>query len=283
MFIRATKPIAGSACGIDRPAALRIGRRIGYNVRQADRPAARASPTEGDRQDMSRAQLLLDLQKVDLTRDAAVTRLRRVQAALASSTAVAAARGEVEASEQALAEQERVLAGHTQARRTVQAHIAAEEKKLYAGDLRGPREVQNLQREIESLRRRLGGLDDEALEAMLARDAAAEALATARQGLAAVEAEAEAQNASLSGEKARLVAAIRQLDARRNGVLATIRPDDQATYDRLRRAKAGRAVAEIQARACMACGMELPLDEVHHASTGGELVFCAGCGRILHG
>jgi hypothetical protein len=232
---------------------------------------------------MSRAQLLLDLQKVDLTRDAAVARLRRVLAALDSGAGIAEARAATQVAEQALAEQERALAGHTQARRTVQAHIAAEEKKLYAGQAKGPREVQNLQREIESLKRRLDGLDDAALEAMLERDAAAEALATARLALAAAEAEAEAQSASLSGEKARLMAAIRQLDTRRSGVLATIRPDDQATYERLRRAKAGRAVAEIQAQACMACGMQLPLDEAHHASAGSELVFCAGCGRIVHG
>jgi predicted nucleic acid-binding Zn-ribbon protein len=232
---------------------------------------------------MSRAQLLLDLQELDLARDAAVARLRRVLAALGGNPAVAEAQAAVVTAEQALAEHERSLAGQTQNRRALQAKIAAEEKKLYAGQVKGPREVQNLQREIEALQRRLGELDDIALEAMLVGDAAADTLAAARRALAEAEAKAEADNASLSREKSQLMAAIRKLDAGRAGVQGTIRAEDQATYQRLRKAKAGRAVAQIQGRACMACGIELPIDEVHHARTSADLVTCPGCGRILHG
>lgn len=232
---------------------------------------------------MSRAQLLLDLQELDLTRDAAVARLRRVLAALGGNPAVAEAQAAVVTADRALAEHERSLAEHTQARRAVQAKIATEEKKLYAGQVKGPREVQNLQREIEALQRRLSGLDDVALEAMLVGDAAADALAAARRAQAEAEARAAADNVSLTREKAQLMAAIRKLDAGRAGVEGTIRAEDLALYQRLRKAKAGRAVAQIQGRACMACGIELPIDEVHHARTSGDLVFCPGCGRILHG
>jgi len=232
---------------------------------------------------MSRAKLLLDLQAVDVTRDAAVARLAKVVAAMRGTPAVAQARAALDRSEQALAECERTLRQRSQARQAQQARIEDEERKLYGGRITAPREVQALQREVDSFKRQLDKLDDSVLEAMLAKDAATAARDAARAALAAAEAAAERQGASLAAERTKLSAAISRLDARRAGVLGAVRPDDQAVYDRLRQAKAGRAVAELQGRACMSCGIELPVDEAHRAQAGRDLVFCTGCGRIVHG
>ena len=232
---------------------------------------------------MSRAKLLLDLQSVDLTRDAAVARLGKVVAAMRGTPAVAKAREELERAEQAVAVCEQSLRSQQQAREALKAHIAVEERKLYDDKVTSPREVLHLQREVEALRRQLDKLDDAALEAMLAKDAADDSRAAATAALADAKAAAERHNADLAAEKTKLAAVIRGLDVQRADVLGIIRSDDRAVYDRLRLAKAGRAVSELQGRACMTCGIELPVDEAHKAQAGAELVFCIGCGRIVHG
>ncbi len=232
---------------------------------------------------MSRTRLLLDLQKLDLTRDAAVARLNRIAAALATSPAVAEAEAAIRAAEASLAAADRTLRTLTAEREDLQTHVNAEEQKLYGGGFKNPREVQNLQRETESLKRRLATLEDGVLEAMLARDAADADMGQARQRLAAAERDGAARHADLAEAQSKLSAAVRKVDARRASLLAAIPPADHAIYERLRRAKAGRAVAELDGRACGTCGMEIPVEEAHRAADGSALVYCSGCGRVLHG
>ncbi len=232
---------------------------------------------------MSRTRLLLDLQKLDLTRDAALARLSRVAAALAASPAIAEAEAAIRSAEAALAEADRILRARTAEREDLQAHVHAEEQKLYGGAFKNPREVQNLQRETDSLKRRLATVEDAVLEAMLARDEADAVLTQARQTLADAARDGAARHAELVDERGKLSAVVRKVDARRAVLLGAIQPSDHAVYERLRRAKAGRAVAELDGRACGTCGMEIPVEEAHRAAEGTALVYCSGCGRVLHG
>jgi predicted nucleic acid-binding Zn-ribbon protein len=233
---------------------------------------------------MTRTKLLLDIQALDLARDRAVARLGRVVAALRGDAAVRAARGGHDEAKARLAEIEKELTRQTLERRTLQTRIAQEEQTLYGGQVRSPKEVQNLQREVASVKRRLAALDDLALEQMLVRDEAQAALDAARAALDAAEAAAAAANESLSREKAKLTAEVRRLDAQRVELAGGVSDADRQVYERLRKGKPDHvAVAELRGETCGGCGMLLARNVLNDVAAGDDLHFCGGCGRILHG
>lgn len=230
---------------------------------------------------MSRSNLLFELQKIDLARDDRIAELTRVVAALQGNPEVARATKQVEVAEAELARIEPILRDRNLERDGVKEHIAREEQKLYGGVVKSPKELQSLEQEVEALKRRLLDLDDEALEAMLARDEAAARLATAQEHLRITQEAAAAEQVDLMQRKGELTAAVRQLDADRLELVERIDKADLDLYTRLRAAKNGRAVARIRDGSCDACGMQLPRQDVARARDDSSFVYCPGCGRIL--
>ncbi len=232
---------------------------------------------------MARTSNLLRLQQLDLKREEAARRHERVSATLAAGGSIAAARQAAQAAEAALAEIDRQLRLLDLERQTLKDRIAAEETVLYQGATRSPKELQSLQREVAQLRRQLGSLDDRTLERLLARDDALAACQARQREVAELEADWQQTVSSLGREQQSLAATMQRLDAERESLVALVSPADLAVYERLRRSKGGRAVAVIGPEGCADCGMELPRNTRNLALTGDQLVFCPGCGRILHG
>lgn len=230
---------------------------------------------------MSRSQKLLELQKIDLERDALVADLARVMAQLKGNPAVVAARRELDDAAAALAVVQPVLTDQDLERDSVKEHIAREEQKLYGGRVKAPKELQNYELEIASLKRHLAELDDAALETLLERDDAADRLNAAEAALKEAEEAAVVEQAELVDRKRALTAGVRQLDSDRAEMSASIPPADADRYKRLRKAKGGRAVAEARDGTCSACGMLLPRQDIAHVREGADLIPCPGCGRLL--
>jgi predicted nucleic acid-binding Zn-ribbon protein len=204
-------------------------------------------------------------------------------AALKGNPELAAAIEAVERAEAELAPLEREVRGLRLERLEIEEHIRVEEGKLYGGKVKAPKELENLQLEVDSLKRRLSGVEDTALDRMMARDAAAEALTRAQSALEEVEQRTAAEQASLLERKAKLAAVQRALDNRWERAAAPVRAADLALYDRLRKRKGGRAVAELAGENCGACGMRLPRQDRQRARTSDEIVQCPGCARVLCG
>jgi predicted nucleic acid-binding Zn-ribbon protein len=230
---------------------------------------------------MTRSQQLYELQKVDLARDAHVAELAGVVQALRGDPAVAAAAAAVQSASEALGRIEPVLRDRNLERDSVKAHIAREEEKLYGGIVKSPKELQNLEMEIEALRRRLANLDDAVLETMLERDTAADALDAAKSTLAEAEEHAAKAHTDLLARKRELTVAVRQADQERTERTADISPADLELYTRIRASKHGRAVSRISDGTCGACGMQLPRQDRARVHDDAALVNCPGCGRIL--
>jgi predicted nucleic acid-binding Zn-ribbon protein len=232
---------------------------------------------------MSRAKLLSDLQELDLQRDEAVSRLTVIVKALKGNPAVAEAEKAVAEGEQALGDVERRVRLHDLDRQDVKDHISREEQKLYSGKVKAPKELESLQQEIDSLRRRLAGLDDTALDLMMEQDETTESLARAKDELSRIAADSASEVASMTEEKAGLTAVIRGLDARRAELVTDIDATDVALYERLRPKRGGRAVAPLKGEHCGVCGIQLPRTDLDAARAGQRLVQCTGCHRILLG
>ncbi len=231
---------------------------------------------------MSRSQLLHQLQQNDSTAAAIAAKREKVQAALRGGKAIREAREELEESQLALDSLQRELQTSRDEREKVKARIEADKQAMYGGKVKGAREVQNLQLEVESLERRLAQLDDQTLDLMLRRDQAVERKDGAQHALENLEARQDQQQRALSSELKKLDSAAKALRLQRAKLREAVAPADLATYDRLIAQKSGRAVSPVRGDACGVCGMELPIEERHGIRGSRELCYCRGCGRILH-
>jgi uncharacterized protein len=232
---------------------------------------------------MTRTKNLADLQSVDLRRDEALSILKRVTAAMKDDAGLPHAEAAVGAAERKLHDIDRHLRLLELERQALKERVTGEERKLYGGTVKSPKELQGFEREVSVLKRQLAELDDTALEQMLARDEAVEELGRARAALAATGQQAAADNETFAREKVKLTAIVRRLDLERSQLQAGISPADLDLYERLRQSKSGRAVSQLQGESCGTCGMELPRHTRDEIRSPDSLVFCTGCGRIVHG
>jgi len=166
----------------------------------------------------------------------------------------------------------------------VTVRIDKDNQRLNAGQVSNARELESLQSEVTSLRKRQGDLEEVVLELMERREAA-QAL---RDGAGA---EAETVGGDVAAVTARRDAALAEIDeqaakatAARAAVLPDVPADLLALYDRILRASAGgRAAAELRRGQCGGCREMLStveLNEVRGAAAD-EVVRHEECGRIL--
>lgn len=160
--------------------------------------------------------------------------------------------------------------------------LAEAEAQLYGGQVRNPKALQELQAEVESLKRRRADLEDRLLETMIRLDEAEET----RRAAAAALAEAGRRHAdttsSLLAEQARLEGALSRLALEREAAEAPVSQADRALYAALRQRKHGVAVARVMDSACGSCGVAPSSSRLQAARQGAELVRCGNCERILY-
>jgi hypothetical protein len=155
------------------------------------------------------------------------------------------------------------------------------EKKLYQGG-GNPKELEDLQRDLESLRRRQSELEDRALEAMETLETAQRAHDEAQAALREAQEARAAEERALRDRQAALDREARELEERRAAHAASIDARLLALYDRLAGMRGGRAVAKVAGGACQGCRISLPMNLIQRARSGGEPVQCSSCERILY-
>ncbi|MFN8557703.1 MAG: C4-type zinc ribbon domain-containing protein [Dehalococcoidia bacterium] len=225
---------------------------------------------------------LFALQEIDSAVDAAEREMEQIRAAAAEDAAQLSARA-------ALAEAEVRHAAADGRARDLETEIgdrrlkiAPVERRLYDGSVRNPKELQDLQDDVNMLRRRQGVLEDQQLAAMEELEAAAAALAAARAAMSEAESVAGATRATQRTREQELVADVARLNAQREGRVARIPSDAIAQYERLRRVKRGLAVVRVQRGACQGCRITLPTTIQQRARSGVQIVHCTSCERILY-
>jgi hypothetical protein len=154
------------------------------------------------------------------------------------------------------------------------------EDRLYSGLVKNPKELSDLQHEIESLTRRRSGLEDEVLEAMIMVEDAQEENDEASTELARIEAQWTASQAHLKAEQSDLVQRINELNQIRKDHAGSISPKFLTAYDKTMKNGMGSAVVLLRNNRCRGCQVTVPANRVK-AANEGELVYCDSCGRIL--
>jgi hypothetical protein len=159
--------------------------------------------------------------------------------------------------------------------------IEQSESNLYSGNVKNPKELQDLQNEIAALERHLITLEDRQLDAMLEVETAEAANQGASDDLERIMARFATQNQSLTVEQAHLTKEFERLETERKAAVSPLETGLLATYEQLRQRKRGLAIATVNDGACAACGATLTPAQMQSAHSTSQSYYCPTCGRIL--
>ena len=165
---------------------------------------------------------------------------------------------------------------------TVRAREDKDQRLLDSGNV-APKEMTNLQHELESLKRRQSDLEDQELELMERLEVAEKALATAQAGLAKATADRERAEQLRDDALADIADGTQRHEAARNEVAAGISAPLLTLYDRVRKQTGTSGAAPLRHRACQGCRIELYGNELAAARNADphEVLRCENCSRIL--
>ncbi len=231
---------------------------------------------------MNRAFTLYRLQQVDSQLDKTQKRLEEIAAILGDDREVRRAEGALQAAEGELSEAKKALRKAEENTRAQRRKIQQTNTRLYSGKVKNPKELQDLQRESEALKRYLDVLEERQLEAMLLVDEKEAAFQSAHTALEQIRARQIEEHAALRGEQSQLEKDLGRLQAERQVALAAISADDLALYEKLRSSRAGIAVARVNDKSCSACGSSLSSARYQAARSPTQITRCDTCGRILY-
>jgi predicted nucleic acid-binding Zn-ribbon protein len=159
--------------------------------------------------------------------------------------------------------------------------ITREEQRMFSGGVSNPKELSALQAEVESLKRKKGGIEDELLEVLVQKDQAAATLDSIRNEHAATEARSKELSEVVGGLMKDVDADLEQHRGQREGIVPDIPADLVELYEKLREQKGGIGAAALVAGTCEGCHTKLPAKEVERVRSEGGLQRCDNCRRIL--
>lgn len=229
---------------------------------------------------------LLDVQAHDLVID----QLRYRRGSLAERQELRALREEQgrlavtrDATRARLQDRERVQRRLEDEVSSIEAKAMESESRLYGGVVQAPKELQALASEVESLRARKRGREDELLEVM----ESLEELTAEWQRLAGDEAElvrqVEERSATLATHEGEIDDELAVEATAREELAAAVPGDLLATYERLRARLDGVGIARVDGGRCTGCHLSLSAVERDslRRSADGEVVLHEECGRLL--
>ena len=228
---------------------------------------------------MGVAKQLYQLQEVDLDIESNERALSQVASQLGESQAVLRTQNQLELEQQRLKELRGKQHSAEWEIEDIVTKLTAAEETLFSGRIKNPKELTNLQHEVDALKARRDQLEDKALEIMDQVERAETSVATLSNQLETLKGEWHRQQQQLSGDLERLKAILSDLGHKRQLMSDEIDPQAIEFYQELRKGK-GTAVARVEQGICRGCRISLPTTELQQARSG-NLVQCSSCGRVL--
>jgi len=165
----------------------------------------------------------------------------------------------------------------------VRTRIDRDRVRLDAGQVSAPRELENLQSEIESLHRRQSDLEEVVLDVMERQETTESRLQAAGAEREQVGADAAVAIASRDVALAEIGEQAGKAADRRAAVLAHEPADLVDLYERLRVQHGGVGAAALRRGRCEGCHLSLNTVDLNaiRAAPGDEVLRCEECRRIL--
>jgi uncharacterized protein len=232
---------------------------------------------------MSQKLNLYRLQQLDSRIDRARVRLLAIQKKLEDDVVLRQASELARTTGEARQSAEQALRQAEAAVKAQKIKIEQTESSLYSGTVHNPKELQDLQNDVASLRRHLSTLEDRQLEAMITLEDTEAISNKAQAQLQAAQKQWAEQNRDLHQEQEGLLKETDTLSTQRMAVTESIPEESITLYNRLRQQHNGVAVATLSDSSCDACGAGLTAALIQAARSAGQTINCPSCGRILYG
>lgn len=233
---------------------------------------------------MDQADLLVKLQDTDI----ALTRARKRLDEMPEKTAILEQRKRIRDLEGLRAKThaaweavDRSATRHEDEAATLSGKIDSEQTKVMSGEVTNAKEVANITRELDSLKRQKDKLENGILDEMEKRETVAEQRAKVDRALGVARAKEEALIKDFQAKGTEITRQIERLTAERSAAARAMEVDLLLCYEELREAKHGVGAGVLQAETCSACRMELPSDKVAELVCGPPIGICPTCHRLL--
>lgn len=230
---------------------------------------------------MSAALGLYRLQQVDSQIDQVQSRLKAIRQTLENDEELRVVNDRFSAAEDKLKNTERLLKQSELEVEKQRIKIQQIEASLYGGLVHNPKELQDLQKDVASLKRHLETLEERELEAMDVAETAEKEMLNARTELERIKEDRGGQLLELTQESDALNKNLERLFSERSAVMKDIEMGTIQQYDQLRRQRRGIAVTTINDGSCTSCGTTLTQSLQQSARSATQLFNCPSCGRIL--
>ena len=204
---------------------------------------------------MNEAEKLYQLQEIEISLLRSRQRLEAIADALTQNEAVQAATSLVEAQQKALSPLQASVRNLDLEIRSTAEKASQSEDDLYSGRIKNPKQMQELEQEIASLKKRHSELETELLETMFAVEEAEITLGDAQSQLEAVTQNWQQEHGALLEEQAQLEARIKQLQANRKQALQDIKAESLKMYETLKPRKHNQPIALMTSCTCGLCGV----------------------------
>jgi len=231
---------------------------------------------------VSRVSDLYRLQQLDTEIGVRESQLVAINDQIVSSPAVLQAQAEHKTAQDSLAAARKQAKILDDENKSLTAKIKGEEERLYGGKVKNPRELKDLQAEIDALKQKRESLDEQQLTAMDAVEGAEKIESAARANWAKVEAARAEEVRDLIRDRDHLQSLISNLQETRQSATKNISADDLALYESLRKRKRGVAVAALANSSCKGCGESQSSSHIQIAKQEVEIARCSNCERILY-
>ncbi|MEW2050544.1 C4-type zinc ribbon domain-containing protein [Streptomyces sp. NPDC005476] len=165
----------------------------------------------------------------------------------------------------------------------VRQRAARDQQRLDSGAITSPKDLENLQREIVSLAKRQGDLEDIVLEVMERRESAQERAAELTERVGSVQGRIDdavaRRDAALEGFDGEAATVAKE----REVIAASVPADLLKLYEKLREQQGGVGAAKLYQRTCQGCRQELAITELAEIrkAPSDTVLRCENCRRIL--
>jgi len=155
------------------------------------------------------------------------------------------------------------------------------EDKLYSGRVRNPKELDDMQREVQMLGEQIDKLEDKALNMMEDLEQRRSAAADQDSSRRDQEARLAQLQAHYASENTRIADELSALESQRAGLTSAIPPELLRRYDDIRSKRGNLGIVKMTSEICPGCRIAISLDITRQLKRGAR-VFCESCGRLLY-
>jgi len=224
----------------------------------------------------------LRLQQIDSRLDQVNTRIKQIDILLEDNKTVQQISQQKNEIKQRIDSSSQQLKLSEQAALAQQIKIHQVEANLYSGKVKNPKELQDLQAEISSLKRHYTSLENNQLQIMMIVETDQKDYDLLSIKFDAAEQDFLSKNRILIEEKDVLLNDIERLDAEKKAAENSISIQDLAYYNKLRLKRGGVAVSTISEGACNSCGATLTPAQEQAVKSPEQTYCCPSCGRMLY-